>query len=73
MANVFANVFSPQETGYIEREELQKRLEELFPGSDRDFKIQHVNDRWIFKTPEKVTEVNTLTLSVQEKIEKKKR
>ena len=40
MANVFANVFSPQGTGYIEREELQKRLEELFPGSDRDFKIQ---------------------------------
>ncbi|KAG7005607.1 hypothetical protein G7Y79_00018g044140 [Physcia stellaris] len=55
MANVFANVFSPQGTGYIEREELQKRLEELFPGSDRDFKIQHVNDRWTFKTPEKVT------------------
>ena len=40
MANVFTNVFSPQGTGYIEREELQKRLEELFPGSDRDFKIQ---------------------------------
>lgn len=43
MANIVSNVFSPQGTGYIEREELQKLLEELFPGSDRDFKIRVEN------------------------------
>lgn len=40
MANVIVNVLSLRGTGYIERDEPQKRLEELFPGSDRDFKIQ---------------------------------
>ena len=41
MANWVKNVFSPDGTGYIERQELQKRLEKLFNlRSGQDFKIQ---------------------------------